>query len=272
MMFIPIRWARRLLMAMSLITATPAVAFDHRYVEYEALLQRHVRWIADGHSTAVDYAGLKQDRMALASVSKALTAVPRAEFERWNRHQRMAFLINAYNAFTLELILTRYPDLKSIRDLGTLLRSPWKQSFFGLLGEPRTLDWIEHEQLRPVYGDARVHFGINCASVGCPALRPEAFVADKMDAQLDDQMRRFLGDRTRNRFNAADGVLSVSAIFKWFAEDFDSAGGGLHAWLSARAEMLATKEADRARLRRGDFELRHLSYDWSLNALGTPDR
>lgn len=259
-------------MAMTLIAATPALAFDHRYTEYEALLQRHVRWIADGHSSAVDYVGLKQNRAALGEVLAGLSAVPQAEFDRWTRVQRMAFLINAYNAYTLELILTRYPDLKSIRDLGSLLRSPWKLSFFSLLGAPRTLDWIEHEQLRPIYRDARVHFGVNCASVGCPALRPEAFVSDKLDPQLDDQMRRFLGDRTRNRFNASDGVLSVSPIFKWFAEDFDEAGGGVRGWLTARAALLATSEADRARLRSGDFQLEHLSYDWTLNALGTRAR
>lgn len=251
-----------------LATAVPVIAFDHRYATYDALLQEHVRWTAEGHSSAVDYAALKRDRAKLTAVLTTLSAVTPETFEGWSRNQQMAFLINAYNAFTLELILTRYPDLKSIRDLGSLLRSPWKQSFFSLLGESRTLDWIEHERLRPLYRNARVHFAVNCASIGCPALRPEAFVADQLDAQLRDQMRRFLGDRRRNRFDAIEGVLSVSQIFKWFAEDFDVNGGGVSAWLSERAEMLAETDADRARLRGGDFRLDHLSYDWSLNALG----
>ena len=125
-----------------------------------------------------------------------MSAVPPAEFERWSREQQMAFLVNAYNAFTVELILTRWPDLKSIKDLGSLLQSPWKKKFFVLLGEERHLDWIEHEQLRPRYQDPRVHAAVNCASIGCPALRPEAFVAPRLDAQFDDGMQRFMSDRT----------------------------------------------------------------------------
>ena len=87
----------------------------------------------------------------------------------------MAFLINAYNAFTIELVLTEYPKLKSIKDIGSIVRSPWKKSFYMLLGEQRNLDWIEHEQLRPHYNDPRIHTAIVCASIGCPALKPEPY-------------------------------------------------------------------------------------------------
>lgn len=111
----------------------------------------------------------------------------------------MAFLINAYNAYTVEWILTRYPNLKSIKDLGSFLQSPWQKKFFSLLGEERHLDWIEHEQLPPLYSDPRVHAAVNCASIGRPALRNEAFTATRLEAQLEDGMQRFLADRTRNR-------------------------------------------------------------------------
>ncbi len=109
--------------------------------------------------------------------------------------------------YTVEMILTRYPDLKSIRDFGNVFDNPWKDKFFTLLGRESSLDKIEHEMLRKpgVYDEPRVHFAVNCASIGCPMLREEAFVAERLDAQLEEQARRFLSDRTRNRYNAAAG-------------------------------------------------------------------
>ena len=117
----------------------------------------------------------------------------------------MALLINAYNAYTVELIPTRYPNLKSIKDLGSFLQSPWQKKFFSLRDQERHLDWIEHEQLPPPCSDPRVHAAVNCASIGCPALRNEAFTAARLEAQLEDGMQRFLADRTRNRVK--DGQL-----------------------------------------------------------------
>lgn len=249
----------------TVLFSAQVVAFDHAYSGYGALLQRQVHWLANGHASTVDYATLKQERKALAGELKLYSAVSQAEFDRWSRPQQMAFLINAYNAFTLELILTKYPDLKSIRDLGSLLSSPWKKSFFQLLGEERSLDWIEQQQLRPRYHDARVHFAVNCASIGCPALRPEPYLAANLEAQLNDQQRRFLSDRSRNRFNAASGTLNVSSIFKWYGEDFSAQGKGLEAWLTTKARSLADTPADQARIASGSFKLDYQSYDWLLN-------
>jgi hypothetical protein len=258
-------WTRRLLMLATLTAAGAASAFDHGYADFGRALQAHVHWTANGHSSVVDYAGLKRERALLTAALAELSRVAPTAFEGWSREQQMAFLINAYNGFTLELILSKYPDLKSIRDLGSLLRSPWKQPFFRLLGERRTLDWVEHETLRPRYLDARIHFAVNCASVGCPALRPEPYTAVMLDAQLDDQQRRFLSDRTRNRYNAADGALYLSQIFRWYGDDFAVDGKTLKDWLALQAAELADGEADRQALRRGDFRIEHLSYDWTLN-------
>lgn len=247
-----------------LLLSQGAVALDQRYSQYGALLQAHVHWSADGHSSAVDYAGLKRERAALKAVLKDFSAVTPQAFAGMKREQQMAFLINAYNAFTLELVLSKYPDLKSIRDLGSFFRSPWKQPFFRLLGDTRTLDWIEHERLRPVYKEPRVHFAVNCASVGCPALRPEPFVADQLEAQLQDQARRFLSDRSRNRYDASRNTLYVSKIFDWFVEDFE-ADSSLQDWLAARADLLTESAADHARVKQNKFKIDHLDYDWSLN-------
>ena len=242
--------------------------FDHQYAAWDALLKKHVRWLSDNKQSRVDYNSLLQDRAALQKILSDWSAVSAQQFNAWTREQRMAFLINAYNGFTLELILTKYPKLQSIKDLGSLFQSPWKNKFFQLLGESRELDWIEHEQLRPLYKDPRVHAAVNCASIGCPALRPEAFTAAKLDAQLDDGMLRFMADRTRNRFNAGTGKVEVSSIFKWFREDFEKGDRGFRrlddVW-AFYADQLSDDPAARDKLRAKGVAVTFLDYDWSLN-------
>jgi hypothetical protein len=103
---------------------------------------------------------------------------------------------------------------------------------------------------------------VNCASIGCPMLREEAYVAARLDRQLDEQTRRFLGDRTRNRVDAAAGTLEVSRIFDWYGKDF----GSVPAWLGERAALLTDVPAEQARLRAGALRLSFLDYDWALNA------
>lgn len=255
------------LLALALLASVAsAQAVDQDYAAWDALLKKHVRWLPDGKQSRVDYAGFKNDRPALKKVLDGFSAVSRAQFDGWSKAQQMAFLINAYNAFTIELVLSRYPDLKSIKDLGSVFQSPWKKKFFTLLGEERHLDWIEHEQLRPRYQEPRIHTAIVCASIGCPALRNEAFTAASLDAQLEDGMRRFLGDRTRNRYR--DGELQVSSIFKWFREDFEQGHAGFRQVedvFARHADLLADAPADRERIRAKQAPLRFLDYDWSLN-------
>ncbi|TJY55946.1 DUF547 domain-containing protein [Sinimarinibacterium sp. CAU 1509] len=256
---------RTLMMTMALSASCAASAFDHAYSEYGELLSGHTHWVADGHASAVDYAGLKRDHSRLQHALATFSQVTQPEFEQWPRAQQEAFLINAYNGFTLDLILSKYPALESIRDLSSLFRSPWKLTFFKLLGETRSLDWIEHGVLRPRYQDPRVHFAVNCASIGCPALRPEPYIAVSLDDQLDDQLRRFLSDRTRNRYNAADNTLYLSQIFDWYGDDFARDGRTLPQWLSGHAAMLTDNKSDRNLVRAGTFRIEHLSYNWTLN-------
>jgi hypothetical protein len=259
-----------LMLCAALLFAPGASAqFDPSYAAWDGLLKAHVRWLPDNKQSRVDYAGFQADRQALKKVLADLSAVSPAEYGGWSKPQQMAFLINAYNAYTVELILTKYPDLKSIKDLGSFIQSPWKKKFFRLLGEDRHLDWIEHEQLRPLHADPRVHAAVNCASIGCPALRPEAFTAAKLDAQLEDGMQRFLGDRTRNRVR--EGRLEVSAIFKWFKEDFEKGHQGFEQVedvFARYAAQLTDDPAARTRLKARTIPVSHLDYDWSLNALG----
>ena len=259
----------RLEVGFSQNSAPSAGNLDQSYPNWESLLKKHVKWLPDNKQSRVNYKGFAADRAELKKVLESFSAVPKAEFDKFSREQQMAFLINAYNAFTVEVILTKYPDLKSIKDLGSFVTSTWKKKFFTLLGEERHLDWIEHEQLRPRYNEPRVHVAVNCASIGCPALFPEAFTAAKLDAQLEDGMLRFLGDRTRNRY--ADGKLEVNMIFKWFREDFEKGHKGfakLEDVFAKYADQLAASPADREKIKAKNVPISNLDYDWSLNDLG----
>ena len=152
------------------VSASATGAVDHR--PWSALLQRCVTATPDGASTAVDYGCFAEQRPSLTSYLDALGAVERDEFSGWTPDAQLAFLINAYNAWTVELILTAWPDLDSIRDLGGFLTSPWEKSFIPLLGGTRTLDEIEHGMIREPgrFDEPRIHFAVNCASIGCPGL------------------------------------------------------------------------------------------------------
>lgn len=264
------RWVVVLL----LLLATPLAraAFDHRHAEWSALLKQHVVLISNGNASQVDYAGFKTDQAALKRYLDSLSAVGEADYRRWSKPQQLAFLINAYNAYTVELILTRYPDLKSINDLGSVLQSPWKKAFFTLLGKERGLDDVEHGLIRApgAFDEPRIHSAVNCASIGCPMLRDEAFTADKLDAQLEDGMRRFLSDRTRNRFDTASNTLSVSKIFDWYQGDFEKGYQGftsLEATFARYADALGDTPQARDAIRKGGLNIRYLDYDWALNAI-----
>ena len=241
--------------------------FDRENAAWTALLASHVRWNAAGTASTVDYAGVARDRAALDAYRAALAAVTRNELDAWPEADRLAFLVNAYNAHTIALVLTRYPDLASIKDLGGWITSPWKQRFFELLGEPRSLDDVEHRMIRGGVGarEPRVHFALNCASVGCPALRPEAYRGDALEAQLADQTRRFLSDRTRNRFDAAAGRLEVSKIFDWYGDDFVRAAGSVGRFLAPHAALLSDDAGARVNIEAAAVPIVFLDYDWALN-------
>jgi hypothetical protein len=256
--------------ALLLAAAQAALAFDHGHAAWESLLKRHVVVAPGGNSSRVDYSGFHADQAALQVYLGGLSAVTPAEYRNWSREQKLAFLINAYNAFTVSLVLTRYPDLKSIRDLGSIFRSPWKKEFFVLLGAERSLDDVEHGLIRApgAFDEPRIHFAVNCASVGCPMLRAEAYVAERLESQLEDGARRFLGDRSRNRYDPASAALEVSRIFDWYKADFEKGNRGIGSvprFLARYADILADEAAPRAEIRQGLVRIHYLDYDWSLN-------
>ena len=252
------------------LASASAHAFDHGHAAWQVLLARHVKVAANGNASAVDYRGLQDERTALRRYLDALASVSEAEYRQWAQLQRLAFLINAYNAYTIDLVLSNYPQLESIKDLGSVFQSPWKKQLFTLLGAQRSLDDIEHGLIRAqgAFDEPRIHFAVVCASIGCPMLRPEAFTGDKLEVQLEDGMRRFLSDRSRNRFDAASGRLQVSKIFDWYGKDFEQGHRGfssLRATFARYADQLAATAEARARVRAGDYRLEFLDYDWRLN-------
>jgi len=263
---------RTLILILALLWAPLGqAAFDHGHAAWDVLLKKHVIVSASGVASAVRYSGMQAERPRLKSYLDSLSAVTPEEYRHWTKPRQLAFLINAYNAFTVELILTRYPDLASIKDLGSLLQSPWKKRFFRLLGETRSLDELEHEMIRApgTFDDPRIHFAVVCASIGCPMLRNEAFTAERLESQLDDAQERFLSDRDRNRFEAGSGTLKVSRIFDWYRKDFELGHKGfdsLEAVFARYADRLADGSDPRTRIRAGDYRLDFLPYDWALNA------
>ncbi len=267
--------ARAALALATLLLSLSALALDHSHKAWEELLRKHVRYVAAGNASQVSYAGFARDRAALKAVLDEYAKVTRAEFDRWSKPQQQAYLINAYNALTVEKILRRYPNLQSIRDYGTVFGNPWKDRFFTLFGEPAHLDHIEHEILRRegAYDEPRVHVAVVCASIGCPMLRNEAFTAERLEAQLEDAMRRFMSDRTRNRYNPGTGKLEVSRIFDWYGKDFEKGHKGytsVKATLARYADLLADKPEDRALVREQKAEVAFLDYDWGLNDARQP--
>lgn len=237
------------LAALLLLAAPPAgagAAVDHGI--FAELLARHV---AEG---VVSYAGFKADEARLDQYLKVLEQV---EPRRLGRDEQFAFYINAYNAWTIKLILTGYPGVASIKDLGSLFQSPWKRAIVRIDGGLSTLDHIEHDILRPRFQDPRVHFAVNCASKSCPPLLNEPYRGDVLDAQLTRVTADFLNQPAHSRLEG--DRLWVSAIFKWFAEDFNNDVLGFYRKY-ARGDLKQKLEAVRGRI-----EVRYMDYDWSLN-------
>jgi len=234
------------LMLFAAVAAAGAAAVDNSV--YADLLKKYV------HNGVVDYRGLKGDEALLDRYLKVLEQVPVAEL---SRKAQFAFYINAYNAWTLKLILSGYPGVKSIKDLGSFFQSPWKKKLVRIQGKVLTLDALEHGILRPRFKDPRVHFAIVCASKSCPPLISVPYRADTLDVQLDAAAGNFINN-PQTTYLEGD-TLYVSKIFKWFADDF---GGDVPGFVAryARPDLKKQLAARGKRLK-----IAYLDYDWSLN-------
>lgn len=246
--------------------AAAAQSFDQSHAAFSNVLSDYVAVYDDGLKSAVNYPELAQNRKPLDSYLASLSAVEPGQYESWTQDQRLAFLINAYNGFTLQLIIDNIDkfesgDADSIRDLGGLFSSPWEKSFFTLLGKKRTLDWVEHEKIRVDFDEPRIHAALVCAAVSCPKLRAEAFTGESLETQLEDQMVTFLNDRDKNGID--DKGIYLSKIFDWYREDFDE----LQDYLTAYSRALSGDFGSGDNMSFQSLDIRFVDYNWKLNNL-----
>lgn len=261
---------RQTLFLLLLLFSLQSYAFDHAHRAYDKLLDAIVT--EKGSQSFVDYDKLKDNPASLNNYLAQIEAVSKDEFESWNKQQRMAFLINTYNAFTLKLILNNYPEIESIRDLGGLIfSSPWDKKFFTLFGKKTSLGYIEHDVLREKYNEPRIHFAVNCASKGCPALQKEAYVANRLEEQLEQAAIQFMRDPERNRFDKDKKLLEISSIFNWFTGDFTKNGSlkdFIAPYISDDPEIRKILTATSERFNPANtISIIYLDYDWSLNKI-----
>ena len=185
-----------------------------------------------------------------------LDILNRTDLDSLSRNAKFAFYINLYNASTIKLILTRYPGINSIKEVGSFFTGPWSKKFIPLDGRKISLDHVEHDILRPMFKDPRIHFAINCASRGCPALLKVPYEGTILETQLDEQATAFINDHRKNFVK--ENTLFVSKIFDWFKKDFND---NPLAFIRRYAQGDLKKKLDAA----PDINFAFLPYDWSLN-------
>lgn len=224
-------------------------SFDHSI--FDRLLGDHV----DGEGL-VDYPGLGQE---VKELDRYLTQVAGADFSELSRDEKLAFLINAYNAFTLRLML-EHPAVSSIRNISASDR--WDAKRWMLAGETVSLSGIEHKRIRPHFIEPRVHWALVCAAIGCPPLRAEAYSGARLEEQLAAQTQRVFTRKTRwYQVSENQKTVKVSAIMNWYRGDFVQVNGSL-------ANFVATQDSAIAQAIAMDKtpSVAFLDYDWSLNS------
>jgi len=220
------------------------VAIQAQTSIFDSLLQKNV-----DKTGRVDYQSLKNNETLLDNY---LAYIQNNEpTKEWSSNKKKAFWINTYNAYTIKIILNNYP-LKSIRDIKIDGETAWKIPFVKIGQKRYTLDQIEHKILRKKFNDPRIHVGINCASVSCPRLWDFAFTEDNIASSLDNLMKEFINDTTRNKISKKN--VALSEIFNWFSKDFIK-NGTIISYLNTYAAIKISEKAS----------IKYLTYDWSLN-------
>ena len=242
-------------------TIVNAKPFD--YQDYATVLKTYVN-----DRGLVDYEGLQANREQLDRFNRSLGEVSHAVYNSWSEEGKLAFLINAYNSFTLEAIIDQDPLKDSIRQIPGV----WKRRKFTLAQTEKTLDIIEHDIIRQEFNEPRIHAALVCAAISCPPLRNEPYVPERLDAQLKDQSVKWIASSHGFQIDRQNNRVSISAIFKWFGED----------WLKTYSseEKFAGSDREKAALNfisqhaapevsiylaQGNYRINYLDYDWSLN-------
>lgn len=229
------------------------VASDSEPISHErwdAQLKEFVN--ADGF---VDYDAWQRDTARLEEYL-ALVRSHHPNDGNWSRDEQLAYWINAYNAFTVELILDHWPltSIKDIKDGTGFINSVWDIKFIEIEGHTYDLNNLEHGIIRPKFEDQRIHAAVNCASVSCPQLRPEAYVAERLDAQLDEQVSDWLAGFRNDLSDPAHP--KVSSILKWYNKDFSWGGSSVSELIERHSDVDLP----------ADVTFEYLDYDWAVNA------
>lgn len=232
------------------IPSLSSLANEHlTHKSWNDLLQKNVN--DAGH---VNYKSFKEDEEKLNDYLRVLSK--NHPDKSWDKNDRLAFWINAYNAFTVKLIVKNYP-VKSIKELGGAIykvNTPWDIKFIKIGDEVYDLNNIEHTKIRKQFNDPRIHFAVNCASVSCPKLRNEAYIGDKVDDQLNDQARYFISNKVKNQIKSSKKA-KLSKIFKWYKGDFTSSGKTIIEYINQFSDVKLDADAT----------IEFLDYDWNLN-------
>ena len=238
----------------SIFISSPLHAdFDHSYGLYEKLLDKYT--VIEGKQTLVDYRAIKENPEEILNIISNLSSVTREEYKRFTRNQKLAFLINTYNAFTIKLIVDNYP-ITSIKKIGWFFQSPWKRKVVNIFNKTYTLDNIEHGLIRKKFKEPRIHFAVNCASMGCPSLLKKPFVATLLEEQLHAAAKNFLTNTGKNRYDPESNKIYISKIFKWYGSDWKK---------MKKVHYMRYIEKFIPEIVGKNPSLRYTDYDWSLN-------
>jgi hypothetical protein len=235
--------------------------FDNQI--YEVVLSTYV-----DDQGLVNYAQLQTDRQGLDAYVQAIAVLPPATYGQFSESEKIAFLINAYNALTLQSIIDQRPIKPSIKDIPGV----WKWRKHTVAGQSLTLDQIEHEILRQQFNEPRIHGALVCAAQSCPPLRQEPYDGDRLDAQLQDQTKRFLNHPQGFRLDQANKKVYLSSIFQWFGQDWQKSYQPQQGFQGNDPEKAVLNfighyrsPSEQAFLQNGDYKIQYFDYDWSLN-------
>jgi len=239
------------LITAALFLLSSAHAFDHQHTKWNKVLQSYTKKV--DNQVLVNYKELKSNAQTLNKYLKTLENLNKEEFKSFSTKEKLSFWINAYNAYTLKIVIDHYP-VKSIKDIksGWFSSGPWSKEFIPLFKDKISLDHIEHEIVRKQFNEPRIHFALNCASIGCPSLLQVPFTATKLEEQLNQSATHFLKNEDKN-FEKGP-TLHVSKIFKWYGEDFDSQFGSFENYIIQTLN-----------LPKKDYQIKYNNYDWNLN-------
>lgn len=246
--------------ALGFLIVVSALFCKEKHTLFTEILQKYVR------NGAVNYSDMKKDER-LDRYINYLSETDPEKFE--TKNEKLAFYINAYNAYTLKIICKNYP-VESINDLhfgglilGTVLKSTvWDQDSVIINHNNISLNYLEHEIIRPVFKEPRIHFALVCAAKSCPILRSEAYEGEKLDSQLEDQADKFFRNQKKNRFDKVKKIAFLSKILDWYDSDF---GGSDSALLKFAAQYLPEDIKKSILNDPSAWEISFLEYDWSLN-------